>query len=704
MKNTYGFPAALVLLAALLFPAGTFAAASSFKDVSEDYWAKEEIDFLSERGIIHGYNDGTFGIHGSITRAEAAVMVMRTLGWGDLSNQPDPGYADIDPSHWAYYEIAAMHNTGNFAPEGDAYQPQQKLTRAEMADILVNTFDLSSHSGTRFTDVPRDHWAYDAIQILAGNRITTGYSDGTFRPEHPVTRSEFAVFTARALHESFRPDIDESMEGVQRIYDVDIGGEVYQLEHPLYLKNTWLAPAELFEIMGHQVETLSSNKVFLTTSNGLQFSLEAGQKEVWIGGTKVALKQGVAEINGQPYIEASPILKTLEKPLVYYPDQRVIRIEAPGIRVADIQAKAPEAILELIHKELPYWQWTKQDSDYLELMKRNGSVDENKLREEMAALTEAFFEIEQEKNVINGLNYYSDHVTGKIDAVTRGLEARYLLLYKPDEYAYPAIGKSGATGSWAFVDTTQFMYTVSDHSFEHFADHKQTLIELIQSADLNFEPFRGLNIYGIPFGIREVYPDGTSAVFAGKAMGDDQMIVTNSNASTFIHEFGHTWDSVFGNHEEYLALRGKSGYTPASNAWEDRIEENFAEDFTAAFLPASYPRIHKGAFGEPSEQWVEAFRTWVKQKEQERGPVETYLYTLNGSSLAPKVIAVTDGKLKIQGEADRNVIGELMNTADGSVEWIEIPAGGAFSHTVELPAKGVYHLFFGKFNTIVVYL
>src|SRR5690606_35493681 len=124
---------------------------------------KEEIDFLSERGIIHGYNDGTFGIHGSITRAEAAVMVMRTLGWGDLSNQPDPGYADIDPSHWAYYEMAAMHNTGNFAPEGDAYQPQQKLTRAEMADILVNTFDLSSHSGTRFTDVPRDHWAYDAI-------------------------------------------------------------------------------------------------------------------------------------------------------------------------------------------------------------------------------------------------------------------------------------------------------------------------------------------------------------------------------------------------------------------------------------------------------------------------------------------------------------------------------------------------------------
>lgn len=631
-------------------------------------------------------------------------MVMRALGWGDLSGQPDPKYPDVRSSHWAYDEIAAMKNAGFFAPEGE-FKPNQKLTRAEMADILVHTFGLYSSSNTRFTDVGRNYWAYDSIQILAGNRITTGYDDGTFRPESPVTRTEFAVFMARTLDESFRPEQLEGMEGVQTIFDIEVGGQLYQLEKPLLLTSTWMVPAELFEKMGYQVESVSSDKVFVTTTEGIQFSMEAGQTEVWVGGTLVNVTKGVEQINGQPYIEGFNVLRVLDKPLVYYPEERLVRIEAPRVTVQDIKRKAPEAILNLIHKEAPYWQWTKSDSDYLELMRRNGTVHRKTLLEEMRALTEAFFSIEQEKTVIRGLNYYSDHVTGKIDAVTRALEARYRLLYEPQQYAYPAIGKSGAAGAWTYAPDTQFAYTVSDFSFEFLAENKQALIELIESSkDLNFEALRGLNVYGIPFSIREVHEDGTAEAFSGKAMGSDEMLVTNSNAGTFMHEFGHNWDAMFGDEQQYLALRGKAGYTPASNDWENRIEENFAEDFAAAFLPDSYPRVFKGGFDAPSEEMTENFRAWMKQREQQFGPVPVNEYTLNGSAVAPKVILVKDRKLRIQGEAERNVTGDIVNEADSSATPIEIAAnGGTFDQTVTLPAEGVYRLYLGKFNTIVVY-
>lgn len=64
----------------VLFPAGNGEAARSFTDVSGSYWAKEEISYLSGKQIITGLPDGSFGVNQPISRAEAAVMMMRVLG------------------------------------------------------------------------------------------------------------------------------------------------------------------------------------------------------------------------------------------------------------------------------------------------------------------------------------------------------------------------------------------------------------------------------------------------------------------------------------------------------------------------------------------------------------------------------------------------------------------------------------------------
>ena len=53
-----------------------------------------------------------------------------------------------------------------------------------------------------FADVPRDHWAYDAIEQLAADNVIEGYGDGTYRGDRAITRYEMAQLTARAMSKS----------------------------------------------------------------------------------------------------------------------------------------------------------------------------------------------------------------------------------------------------------------------------------------------------------------------------------------------------------------------------------------------------------------------------------------------------------------------------------------------------------------------
>lgn|GEM_PF-1825874 len=699
---------AAVTIVAMLISLIGFAStvsAKTFSDVPPGYWAKGAIDYLTGREVINGYTDGRFGINDTITREQAAAIIIRSLGW-DVSGSEDAGYPDVSRDHWAYDEIATMKHAGFFAPVG-SFEPRKPVTRAEMAEMIVNTFDLRSTSGARFTDLDREHPSYDAINILATNQITTGYADGSFRPDQRVSRSEFAMFVARALDESFRPAKDPARIGKPIIYDIEIGEAYVQLNDPLLLDETWLAPVELFTNMGYIVEQGAAGVVYMTTPEGIEIQIQQGAQEVWVGDTLVELTVGYQTVDGQLYIEASTILRTLDKPLVFYPEQRLIRIESPRITVADIKAGAPDTILTVVHEELPYWQWAKRDHDYLLKLQQNGlDGARKKLLAEIRELTSAFYTTEQEKTVVRGLNYYADHVTGKLDAITRGLEARYLLLYELESYKYPSIGKSGALGVFGYLDDHEHHYTVADFSYDHYDERKQELIQVIESHDMiSFEQFRGLNIFGAPFTIIERLSDGSTEAWSGKAIGSDNMLVSGSSMGTFIHEFGHNWDAVYGDQDEYLAIRGKVGYTPESESWGERIQENFAEDFVQAFLPAGFTSPHKADFGRMTEEEKLAFIDWAKAQEQEIGDQARTYMTVNGASIMPEAMLVPDGELHVEGIANNVVHVWMQNIETGQVIELEIPSyGAAYDQVIELPEPGVYHINIGSFNMKAIYL
>ncbi|NLY92022.1 MAG: S-layer homology domain-containing protein [Firmicutes bacterium] len=107
--------------------------------------------------------------------------------------------ADID-GHWAEDSIKNLMAEGilNGYPDG-SFRPDQSITRAELAKILAVAYGFNpSGRKVQFSDT-EEHWAEEYIAALAKAEIITGYPDGKFKPEAPITRAEMVAMLTRLL-------------------------------------------------------------------------------------------------------------------------------------------------------------------------------------------------------------------------------------------------------------------------------------------------------------------------------------------------------------------------------------------------------------------------------------------------------------------------------------------------------------------------
>ncbi|SDJ23583.1 S-layer homology domain-containing protein, partial [Alteribacillus bidgolensis] len=179
----------------------TSAGSNPFSDVTEDFWAEEEIEFLAEKGIISGYDDGTFRPNESVIRSQAASMIVEALGL-DTTDRPPSDFSDIDENFHAYKMAATVQDEGIITGRDGAFMPNDTLTRGQMAAVLNRSFDFSNGQ-VYFADINEDYVFYQDIANIAKARVTTGYEKGnTFRPNGNTTRAQFSVFLARALDDS----------------------------------------------------------------------------------------------------------------------------------------------------------------------------------------------------------------------------------------------------------------------------------------------------------------------------------------------------------------------------------------------------------------------------------------------------------------------------------------------------------------------
>lgn len=177
--------------------------ADLFIDLKDNTWYSDEILYLYRHGIVSGYGDGGFHPNAPVTRAEAVAMLGRAKGLDGTKTQTR--FSDVPASSFAsgYVKSATDQGVINGFTDG-TFRPGSNIIRGDVAIILKNAFGFADTSTAYFNDVPGSKHYYNAINSMAAENITSGFSDGSFRPNQYITRVEFSVFLAKALEEEFK--------------------------------------------------------------------------------------------------------------------------------------------------------------------------------------------------------------------------------------------------------------------------------------------------------------------------------------------------------------------------------------------------------------------------------------------------------------------------------------------------------------------
>ena len=162
-----------------------------------------ELNRTDHFAFLVGYTDGTFGPERNMTRAEVTTMFARLLTEQiEADKTYSNTFSDVPKGYWAANYIGYMQQFGIITGYSDgSFRPDAPVTRAEFAAI-ASRFEKLTEGSKSFTDVPDTYWAARYINFAATRGWVTGYSDGTFKPENTITRAEVAAVTCRLLERS----------------------------------------------------------------------------------------------------------------------------------------------------------------------------------------------------------------------------------------------------------------------------------------------------------------------------------------------------------------------------------------------------------------------------------------------------------------------------------------------------------------------
>lgn len=171
----------------------------TFRDVLKKHPYYADIQKVYEAGFISGYADGSFRPNEKISRKHVAAILSRL----DVELTPvraSTAFSDVSTKNPYYESIQMLYRAGIIDGANGKFNPDGLLTRAQLAKMFVNVFELQLVTGKdkSFLDVRATAWYAPYVTILASHSITSG-SNGKFMPNEAVTRAHFAAFLGRVI-------------------------------------------------------------------------------------------------------------------------------------------------------------------------------------------------------------------------------------------------------------------------------------------------------------------------------------------------------------------------------------------------------------------------------------------------------------------------------------------------------------------------
>ena len=151
---------------------------------------------------IVGYPDGNVKPSGNITRAEVATIFFRLLTEDvrTANSTQSNSLSDVSRGQWFNHAISTLSSMGIVKGNPDGtFDPDAPITRAEFAAIAARFDDKNTNTTSNFSDIA-SHWAKDEIGVAANKGWINGYPDSTFRPDQYITRAEAMTLVNRVLN------------------------------------------------------------------------------------------------------------------------------------------------------------------------------------------------------------------------------------------------------------------------------------------------------------------------------------------------------------------------------------------------------------------------------------------------------------------------------------------------------------------------
>jgi parallel beta-helix repeat protein len=195
-----------------------------FADVSADFWASAAIAQSASMGFVSGFPDGTFRPQQNLTRVQALVSLVSGLGlrggnpdllqfYGDRAQIPS--YATEDLATATQRRLVVNY------PKLNQLEPMRSITRAEVAasiyqalvatgqaEAIASPFIVNPDSHvSSFSDI-QEHWAAEFIRPLGSLNLVTGFADGSFKPDAPLNRAQYAALVVKIFNPTpIRPPV-----------------------------------------------------------------------------------------------------------------------------------------------------------------------------------------------------------------------------------------------------------------------------------------------------------------------------------------------------------------------------------------------------------------------------------------------------------------------------------------------------------------
>lgn len=224
---TLGMVAALTLLAWN----SVEAAEKKFSDFDEEVSGFDEVMSLVDKGVVSGYEDGTFKPHKDITREQVALMLSDALKLeapADLDKALS-NYKDVNKDYWYAKEIAAVTEAGIFEGDDGSFLPKDSISRQQMASTIARAFALkATDSDVDLADLDKVSESHlSNVIALAQHEVVKGEpgKDGNFyfSAYKNLSRVQFSMMLDRAMH------VNATIEGVSE-NTVTISGYDYTVD------------------------------------------------------------------------------------------------------------------------------------------------------------------------------------------------------------------------------------------------------------------------------------------------------------------------------------------------------------------------------------------------------------------------------------------------------------------------------------------